>query len=179
MNDELQRRGLLAWAGLAAVGGAKAAEDDAPPLEQAAADAPLGRTLDGRTLRLSDFEGKPVIVFFWASWCPYCRAELPVLERLQAKTRERLPVVAVNIEERDVFKKLQRALAGATQLTHTYDPDEASAKAFRKPGSVPYTVVLRADGSVAARQKGWGEDSVGYIVKQVNDVLAVPQKTDG
>ena len=178
MNNELHRRGLLAWAGLAALGSARAGEADPPPLEQAAPDAPLGKTLDGKTLRLSDFEGKPVIIFFWASWCPYCRNELPVLERLQAKTRERLPIVAINVEERDVFKKLQRALAGTTQLTHTYDPDEISAKALRKPSMLPYTLVLRADGSVAARQRGWNGDSVGFIVKHVNEVLAMPKTAD-
>ncbi|KQW42758.1 MULTISPECIES: TlpA disulfide reductase family protein [unclassified Roseateles] len=175
MNDELHRRGLLAWAGLAALGSSAGVLADEAPLaspDRVAPDASLGQALDGKALRLSDYEGRPVIVFFWASWCPYCRNELPVLERLQAKTRDRMTIVAVNVEERAVFKKLQRVLADTTQLVHTYDPDTASAKAFAKPSSLPYTVVLRADRSVAATQKGWGEGSVDFIVKHVNTVLA-------
>ncbi|MFG6417082.1 TlpA family protein disulfide reductase [Roseateles sp. DC23W] len=180
MDTELHRRGLLAWLGstvLVASAGARAEEADPPLLQQAAPETPLGQTLDGKTVRLSDFAGKPVIVFFWASWCPYCRNELPVLENLQTKTGERLPIIAVNVEERDVFRKLQRALAGKTKLTHTYDPGDASAQAFQKPSSLPYTVVLRADGSVAARQRGWGEDSVQVLVKHVNAVLADAART--
>lgn len=185
MNDELQRRVLLAWAGLTALGSASAAPADEakvpppPPLEHAAADAPLGQTLDGKAVRLNDFDGKPVIVFFWASWCPYCRNELPMLERLQTATGERMRVIAINVEERAVFKKIHRALADTSKMLHTFDPGEVSAKAFRKPTSLPYTLVLRGDGSVAARQSGWGDGSLEYIVEHVNAALAAAKKATG
>lgn len=185
MNDELQRRGLLAWGSLALLGGVNAAHADEakvpppPPLEQAAADAPLGQTLEGKAVQLSDFDGKPVIVFFWASWCPYCRNELPMLERLQGAIGERMRVIAVNVEERAVFKKIHRALAETSKMLHTFDPGEASAKAFRKPSSLPYTLVLRGDGSVAARQAGWGEGSLEFIVEHVNATLGAVKKTAG
>lgn len=177
MNDELQRRGLLAWAGLTALGGAGAAragEEKAkpPPLERVPLDAPLGRMPDGKAVRLSDFAGKPVIVFFWASWCPHCRNELPELERLQLAAGERARIVAVNTEEKAVFRKLHRLLADTSKMLHTYDPDEASAKAFAKPNSVPYTVVLRVDGSVAFSQSGWGEDNLPEFVEHLNAALA-------
>lgn len=184
MNDELPRRGLLAWAGLAVLGSATGAQAEEaakppapPPLEQAAADAPLGQTLDGKAVRLSDFDGKPVIVFFWASWCPYCRNELPMLERLQTATGERMRVIAINVEERAIFKKIHRALAETSKMLHTFDPGEVSATAFRKPTSLPYTLVLRGDGSVAARQSGWGEGSLEYIVEHVNATLAGARKS--
>lgn len=164
------RRDLLAWAGLAALG-SPAARAAAP--ERLPADAPLGQSLDGKAVTLADFAGKPVVVFFWASWCPYCRNELPVLERLQmAAGKEKLRVIAINVEERAVFKKLHRALSEASQMVLTYDPGEASAKAFAKPSSLPYTLVLRADATVAATQKGWGEGSVDYLVGHVNAVIA-------
>lgn len=174
MGMPLNRRGLLAWAGLAAMGRAVASEDEAKPakLERAAPDAPLGKTLDGKALNLGDFDGKPVIVFFWAAWCPHCRNELPVLDRVQAAAGERLRVIAVNVEERAVFKKIHNRLAEASQMVLTYDPGEVSAKAFQKPASLPYTLVLRADRSVAARQSGWGESSTDFILKHVNAVLA-------
>ena len=164
-------RAAMVTLGLAALFRVQAAEP--AELQQFPPDAPLGQTLDGEARRLADFAGKPVIVFFWASWCPYCRNEYPVLERLQqAAGRERLQVVAVNVEERAVFRKVHRHLAEATQLTLTYDPGEHAAKAFKKPSSLPYTLLLRADGSVAARQAGWGEGSPQFMLEQLNAVLA-------
>ena len=183
MNDELQRRGLLAWAGLTALGGAGAARADEdkpkpPPLERVALDASLGQMLDGTAVSLADFAGKPVVVFFWASWCPHCRRELPDMERLQLAAKERIRVVAVNCEERDVFRKLSRALSGSSKMLHTYDPKELSTQAFGKPNSVPYTLLVRADGTVAATQSGWGDDSLTYMARQVDAALAAAKPAD-
>lgn len=179
MKQCMNRRGLLTWAGCLAVGGARADEPakpkpkpTRPPLERVAPDAPLGRLLDGKEPRLSDYEGKVVVVNFWASWCGYCREEFPYLDRLQRAAADRLQVVSVNTEERDVFRKLSRALAEHVQLTLSYDPTQACQKAFEAPGSLPYTVVLRRDRSVAGIKTGWGESSLKSLVDTVNAALA-------
>ncbi|MFQ5692243.1 MAG: TlpA disulfide reductase family protein, partial [Nitrospinota bacterium] len=46
-------------------------------------------TLDGKTLRLSDFRGKVVFLNFWASWCPACRIEMPDMEALHRRFKGR------------------------------------------------------------------------------------------
>ncbi|MBW8847230.1 MAG: TlpA family protein disulfide reductase [Burkholderiales bacterium] len=175
MND---RRSLLAAAGLMALGSIAGADDapsdkpKRPPLQRVAPDAPLGRMLDGTELKLSDHDGKVVVVSFWASWCPYCREEFPYLDRLQRAAPDRIKVVSVNTEERDIFRKLSRALAEHVQLTLTYDPSKVCQQAFEAPGSLPYTVVLRRDCSVAGIKTGWGESSLKSLVATVNAALA-------
>lgn len=53
--------------------------------------------MDGELHRLGDYKGKVVLVNFWATWCPPCRREMPALETLYLKHRERgLVVLAVN-----------------------------------------------------------------------------------
>ena len=52
---------------------------------------------DGRYVRLSDLKGKPVVINFWATWCPPCRAEMP--EFVKTAADEDLVVLAVNVEE--------------------------------------------------------------------------------
>lgn len=83
-------------AGYAATLSSQAKASDDPPVfetarhqftiiepRKAAAPAVFHR-LDGRPARLSDWHGKVVLLNFWASWCPQCRTELPMLDRLQA-----------------------------------------------------------------------------------------------
>ncbi len=54
----------------------------------------------GGTLRLSDLQGQPVLINFWATWCPPCRAEIPELVAAYERYRdEGLVIVAVNLQE--------------------------------------------------------------------------------
>jgi len=89
---------LAAWTGIAAAQDAA----DAPP-EFGVTEGLVGPDftmldLDGRPTTLSDLRGRPVLLNFWASWCPPCVAELPLLDRLAAE-RDDLAVVLLNVGE--------------------------------------------------------------------------------
>lgn len=77
-------RSLLAGAAVAAVGGMAAFALRPARTELVLRDAML-RTLDGNPVRLDAFRGRPVVVNLWASWCPPCRREMPMLEQAQAR----------------------------------------------------------------------------------------------
>jgi len=55
--------------------------------------------LDGKTIRLTDYRGKWVIVNFWASWCTPCLEELPALTAFQQAHGDRVQVLGINYEE--------------------------------------------------------------------------------
>jgi len=56
--------------------------------------------LAGEKVQLSQFQGKPVILVFWATWCPYCKKLLPGIEALNVKyAKHGLTILAVNIKE--------------------------------------------------------------------------------
>jgi hypothetical protein len=74
---------------------------DANPIEKAS-PAPGWelQDLDGKTVRLSDFKGKVVILDFWATWCPPCRAEIPGFIELQKKYQAQgLAIVGVSVDQ--------------------------------------------------------------------------------
>ncbi|MBI3046666.1 MAG: TlpA family protein disulfide reductase [Candidatus Harrisonbacteria bacterium] len=56
--------------------------------------------LGGGTITLSEFRGKkPVVVDFWASWCPNCRRDMPNLNRFYEKYKDKIEVIGVNLQE--------------------------------------------------------------------------------
>lgn len=58
--------------------------------------------LGGGTITLSEFRGKkPVVVDFWASWCPNCRRDMPNLNRFYEKYKDKVEVIGVNLQEKD------------------------------------------------------------------------------
>ena len=55
------------------------------------------KTLDGETVRLSDYRGERVLINFWATWCPPCRAEIPDLQKLH--DNKDVTILAINLTE--------------------------------------------------------------------------------
>ena len=68
---------------------------DRPPAPDFALQDP-----EGRTQRRTDYRGKPVILNFWATWCPPCREEMPSMQRAyEALKADGIAVVAINVGE--------------------------------------------------------------------------------
>jgi thiol-disulfide isomerase/thioredoxin len=65
----------------------------------AAAPAFIARDLDGREVSTASLRGKVVLINFWATWCPPCRAEIPDLVALQEKYKDRLQIIGISEDE--------------------------------------------------------------------------------
>jgi cytochrome c biogenesis protein CcmG/thiol:disulfide interchange protein DsbE len=84
------------------------------PVGQAAPDFTL-ETLDGKTLKLSDLKGKPVMLNFFTSWCSACREEMPALEEVYKEYQAQgFVIVAVNLAESDVAVRAFQQKLGLT-----------------------------------------------------------------
>lgn len=81
----------------------------------------------GNTHRLSDFEGTPVVLDFWAAWCPYCVTEMPELQAAQDKYPSELVMIGVH---------------------RTDTESQATGEAFAKDLGVNYLLVIDTDGSL-------------------------------
>jgi thiol-disulfide isomerase/thioredoxin len=117
--------------------------------------------VDGKPSSLADLRGKPIVVNLWATWCQPCLREMPSLERLQEKLRDKLIVAAVSQDrggEEAVTPFLSKlALHKATVFL---DPKSEVGKAFGVRG-LPTTIVLDAEGREVGRVEGaadWDSD---------------------
>ena len=71
-----------------------------PQIGSTAPDFTL-KDLNGNTVKLSDFRGKPVYINFWASWCPPCKAEIPEIQKFYQQNKDKVAVLAVNLTFND------------------------------------------------------------------------------
>jgi thiol-disulfide isomerase/thioredoxin len=109
---------------------------------------------DGTTVRLPELKGKVVLVDFWASWCPPCKASFPALDVLQRDYRARgVQVIAVNVDEQK--KDADAFLAEHPhQLLVVFDPRGASPKAFKVRG-MPSSFVIDRRGEIRYSHQGY------------------------
>ncbi len=130
--------------------------DRAPELEIRAADGtatPL-RDLSGVPVRLADLRGHPVWISFWASWCPPCQAETPVLRDTFAAYRDRgLALVAISVQESTVDDVRAYATKYGLQYTVAADLSGDVFRQFRVYG-LPTQLFLDADGIIRAIVQG-------------------------
>ena len=150
-----------AWLGLAAA---------APPKTGDAAPDYVAIDLEGRPISLETYRGKVVVISFWASWCPPCRKELPILEAIQEKAGGHLmQVIAVNTESLDTFRKLARAL-GQFEILLAHDAGKKNSELYGVAG-IPHMVIVDRRGRIVRVNRGYRESELDRIIDDVNQAL--------
>jgi len=114
------------------------------------APALVVRLLNDQPFDLSTARGRVVVVNFWASWCPPCRAEIPLLDAFYRRYRARgLDVLGVS---RDRARDRPEVLKAAASFSYPAAmASDATADGFGSPRGLPVTVVVDAGGVVRAK----------------------------
>jgi thiol-disulfide isomerase/thioredoxin len=125
----------------------------------ATAPAVTVQSLDGKTVNLANYIGKtPMLIEFWATWCPNCRELMPALIEAEKKYGKRVKFAAIAVAINQSPEKVRRYLA-AHPLPHDtwYDVDGKAAGAFDAPAT-SYVVVLDRAGRVVYTGLGGKQD---------------------
>jgi len=140
------------------------ATPSAPPLPQGTVvleegakrpDAEL-RRLDGGTAKLSDFDGRPLLINFWATWCPPCIEELPLLDALhQRSDADGLQVIGIALDDPAEVERFLGDLPVEFPMFLAQPGRVDLSTTLGNANSVlPYSVLIDAEGRIAKRKFG-------------------------
>ena len=113
-------------------------------------------TPEGGTVSLAAWRGRPLLLNFWATWCPPCVEELPLLDRFyRANSANGWQVLGIAVDQQDPVQRfLSRSPVAFPVVLAGFPGIELSKSLGNLGGGLPFTVVLGQDGVVAHRKMG-------------------------
>ena len=111
--------------------------------------------LEGRSRSLSEFDGKVRLVNFWATWCPPCVRELPMLGQLQYRLRDRgLVIIGISDEPAEQVRPFVKRYAAEFLHLLDHSGTNPSQRYGNLRSVLPYTVLIDAQGEIVWRHSG-------------------------
>lgn len=109
------------------------------------------KTIEGKEMKLSDFkDNKPILLYFWASWCPYCKEDLGIAKDIYPKYADKITFLAIDLdtgEDADLIRKYSERMKlqgidlaqGNGQILSDYNVIYTTTKyAIGKSGTIIY-----------------------------------------
>jgi len=143
-----------------------------PPSTQPLPLIPDFKVLDieGNTVKLSDFFGRPIILNFWATWCPPCKAELPDFNTAAAAHGDEVVFLMVNLTDgvRDTVNTVKEFVAANEYTFPVYFDTEYSAANAYRVSSIPTTYFINAEGAIIHSKVGIvSEDELSEMIRKL------------
>lgn len=125
--------------------------------------------LDGGERSLSDFKGKVIILDFWATWCPPCRAEIPHFVELYNDYKdEGLEVIGVSLDNN--AKKVIPSFSEQYKINYVLlIADKKVTRDYGGIGSIPTTFIIDRDGNIVKKYVGYRDKEV--FEKDIKNLL--------
>jgi cytochrome c biogenesis protein CcmG/thiol:disulfide interchange protein DsbE len=127
------------------------------------------KDMDGKTVDLASFKGRPVLINFWATWCPPCKAEIPWLMEFSDKYKHgNLAVIGISVDDApDEIRKF----AAEQKINYSMlvgDGQDALKAAFDAEAVIPVSWLIKADGTLVAKAQGihskeWFESNIQLL----------------
>jgi len=170
MGIERLRAGWFGWMAVAALG-------LFAPTVSFAADAASDFTLrdiDGKSVTLSELEGRVVVMSFWATWCGPCKEEMPHLQKMYAEHEaDGLTVLSISIDDARSASRVKPFIKkNGYSFPVLLDRDSTVISAYNPAKTLPYTVLVNRSGEVFKKHSGYNPGDEVELLEEVKKLLA-------
>ncbi|WP_316572379.1 redoxin domain-containing protein [Neobacillus sp. YIM B06451] len=159
-------------------------EKTAPPAEDSVASSKVVGTapgnmapdfeltlLSGEKVKLSDYQGQKVILNFWATWCPPCKAEMPHMQNFYEKNKDKgMTILAVNLTALDKGPEAIDTFVKDYGLTFPIPLDEKNKiGTLYEAITIPTSYIIGTDGRISKKYIGpMDEELMEKLLKEAN-----------
>jgi peroxiredoxin len=128
------------------------------------------KDLSGKDVSLKDFRGKVVLLEFWATWCPPCRASVPELIKLDERFKGRdFALIAVSLDDNtEAVKEFVKEKG----IPYTVLMDDRKASEEYGVFSIPTSFIIDRNGVVLSKHAGYAEGMIGDISNNIENLLS-------
>ena len=126
------------------------------------------QTPDGKTVNTQDWQGKVLVVNFWASWCPPCVEEMPALDKLQQEfLQQNVLFVGIGIDSPSNIREfLSKTPVSYPIVIGGLEGSNLSKQLGNSQGALPYTIIINAKGKASYSKLGKiSEDDIRSAIK--------------
>lgn len=130
------------------------------------------KSLDGNQVVLDDLKGKPILLKFWATWCPSCVEELPMMEKFSEGRKDQLVILLAAIDG-EKEKKVQRLIKEKkVTLPVLLDPKAKTARSYGV-NFIPVSFLISQEGLIVGTvvgERDWVSPKAWSAVKELFDL---------
>lgn len=126
----------------------------------------------GNRVSTADLSGKPVILNFWATWCPPCRSELPAFDKLYRQYGNEVSFMMIDLTDgyRETVEGVKKFISENGYTFPVYYDTEGSAAEAYNVSSIPFTVAVGRNGNIVGTHLGaMSEAAFEKLIKTVKE----------
>ena len=130
------------------------------------------KDIQGGEVRLADFRGKVVLVEFWATWCPPCRATVADLVEVQKQYKDRgLVVLGIAVDEGENLPKRLSAFSEDHKMNYLILLSDRTVENAYQVSSIPKSFIIDKEGKIVNSYTGYGDQLKTAMSVQIDRIL--------
>ena len=116
----------------------------------------LVRDINGKVVNLDKHKDKVIMLNFWATWCAPCKAEMPHLQKIQNKYKDKFMLISISVDEARDKSKIKPFIKSRGYDFIVVHDDDRSLMGFYNPSmALPYNVILNHNRDVVYQSEGY------------------------